>query len=144
MPAERGGMGGHGGAVTGQGKAGCINQAKPYRREYGKDGKYPLQGCLGIVRGGFSAGDTANNVPGGGSAWIFRFFQLAVGADDLFGLLSVFAGREQEGAGIGIPRAKPETVHKIIVRTEGRKFPGGRAADEDGQGNGTGKHVPDP
>ena len=39
MPAVRGGMGNHSGAVAGEGKVLRINQPKAVRRQYGKDGK---------------------------------------------------------------------------------------------------------
>ncbi len=144
MPAERGGMGNHGCAIAGQGKVRGINQAEPDGREDCKDRENLLQCLFRVIRGGFPIHDISNDIPGGKCIWVFRLLQFSIGADYLFGFLAVFAGGKQEGSGIGIPRSQPETVHKVIIGSEGRKFLDGSTANEEGEGNGIGKHIPDP
>lgn len=144
VPAEGGGMGNYSGAITGYGKVSRINQAELHGREDCKEGKDLLQGCFRIVRGRFAIVNIVHNVPGGDSAWVFRFHKFAISTDFLFRFLPVFSGREQRGSGIGIPGGQPETVHKVIVRAKRWQFFGGSTANEDGQGNGFGEYIPDP
>jgi len=125
-------MGNHGSAITGHSKVIRVNQAQPYGWENCEDGKDLLQGRFRVVRGGLPVHDIIDNLPGGNGAGVFRFHKLAIWSDDLFGLLAIFAGREQGGPGIGVPLAKPETVHKVIIRTKRGQFFYGRAANKDG------------
>lgn len=142
--AEGRGMGNHGGTITRQGEVGSVDQTELYGWEDCKDGKDLLQRLLRVLRGGLPVHDIAYDIPGGNGTRVFRFMQFPIGTDYLFRLLPVFAGGKQGCSGINVPRSQPETIHKVIVRTEGREFFGGGTANEDGQGNGLGKHIPDP
>lgn len=87
MPAERGSMGNNSGAIAGQSKIRSVNQSKPDGRKDSKDEKNFLQDAFRIIRSGFAAHDAMDDIPGGDSAGIFRFLELAVRADDFFGFL---------------------------------------------------------
>jgi len=144
MPAERGGMGNYGGTIAGQCKVSWVNQAKPDGWKDCKDGKNLLQSLFRIIRGRLSFHNMINDIPGSKRACVFRLLQFPIGSDDLFGFFPVFASRKQGGAGIKFPLAKPETVHKIIVRTKRWQFFGGSTANEEGQGRRFWKCIPDP
>ncbi len=137
-------MGDHGRTITGNGKASRTEQAKAQGREYGKDRKDFLQGRFGVWGGGLPFHDRVNNILSSDGRGVFGFDEFAIGTDHLFWFLPVFADGEQGGAGINIPRCEPEAVHKIIVRAERRQVIGGRAAGEDGKGNGIGEDIIDP
>lgn len=79
MPAVRGGMGNHSGAVTGEGKVLRINQPKADRRQYGKDGKDFLECGFRIVRGKLTVQNIVYDVPGGYCAGVFRLRQFSIG-----------------------------------------------------------------
>lgn len=85
MPAVRGGMGNHSGAVTGEGKVLRINQPKADRRQYSKNGKDFLECGLWIVSGRLSVQDIICDIPAGNRAGVLRFLQFSIGANQFFG-----------------------------------------------------------
>ena len=92
MPAERGGMGNHSGAVAGHGKVIRVNQPKPDGRKDGQDGKDFLQCRFRIIGGRLSIHDVIYDIPGGNSTWIFRFYQFAIGANNFLGFFPFLPG----------------------------------------------------
>lgn len=94
MPAVRGGMGNHSGAVTGEGKVLRINQPKADRRQYSKNGKDFLECGLWIVSGRLSVQDIICDIPAGNRAGVLRFLQFSIGANQFFWFLPFLpAGR---------------------------------------------------
>ncbi len=81
MPAVRGGMGNHSGAVAGEGKVLRVNQPKVDRRKYGKDGKDFLECGLWIVSGRLSVQDIIYDIFGSDCAGVFRLCQFSIGSN---------------------------------------------------------------
>ena len=139
MAAVRGGMGDNSSAVPGEGKILGINKPKACGGQHSKDGKDPLECGLGIIGGRLPSHDVIYDVLSGNGAGIFGLSQFPVRANKFLWLFAVFAGRKKGRGGISIPWSQPETVHKVVVRAEGREVIGAGAADEDSEGNGRGK-----
>lgn len=108
MPAVRGGMGNHSGAVSGDGKALYVNQPETDRRQHGKNGKDFLECGFRIVSGRLTVQDIIYNVPGGHRAGVFRFRQSSIGANQFFWFFAISACREKHRAGIPVLRVQPE------------------------------------
>ena len=144
MAAVRGGMGNHSGAIAGEGKVLRVNQPKADRRKYGKDGKDFLECGMWIVSGRLSVQDIICDIPAGNRAGVLRFLQFSIGANQFFWFFAVSACRKKRRAGIAVPWVCPESVHKVIIRAEGRQFFQRGAANKDSQGNGIGKDFPHP
>ena len=110
----------------------------------GRHGKDLLECSFRIVSGRLTVQDIIYDVPGGNRAGVFRLRQFSIGANQLFGVFAVFACGKKSRAGIAVPWVCPESVHKVIIRAEGRQFFQRGAANKDSQGNGFGKDFPHP
>ena len=81
MPAVRGGMGNHSGAIAGEGKVLRVNQPKADRRKYGKDGKDFLESGFRIVSGRLSVQDIIYDIFGSDCAGVLRLCQFSIGSN---------------------------------------------------------------
>ncbi len=99
MPAVRGGMGNHSGAVTGEGKVLRINQPKADRRQYSKNGKDFLECGMWIVSGRLSVQDIICDIPAGNRAGVLRFLQFSIGANQFFLVFCRFCLPEEAPCG---------------------------------------------
>lgn len=144
MPAKRRGMRRDGSAVAGQSKFCGVDEAQADGREDGEEEKDSLECCFRVIGGRLPIYDAIHDVLCGDRGGVLRFHQLAVRPDDLFGLLPIFTGRKEAGAGISVLWAKLEAVHKVVVEAKRRKLLYGRAFNEKGKGNGVWKDLSDP
>ena len=135
MPAVRGGMGNHSGAVAGEGKVPGMNQPRADRWQYSKYGKDFLECGFRIVSGRLSVQDIICDIPAGNRAGVLRFLQFSIGANQFFWFFAVSASRKKRRAGVPVPRRCPEAVHEIIIETKRRKFFQRGTANKDSQGN---------
>lgn len=138
MPAVRGGMGNHSGAVTGEGKV-CASISP--RRTDGSTARMEKifwSAACGLSAAGFPSRISfaiSLQVTVQGSCGSSSFPSAPIS----FLFCSVSACRKKRRAGIQVPRAHPEAVHEIIIRAEGRQFIQRGAANKNSQGNGVGK-----
>ena len=144
MPAVRGGMGNHSGAVTGEGKV-CVSISPRWiDGSTARMEKIFWRAASGLSAAGFPSRisftiSLAVIVQESSGSASFPSAPIS-----FFGFLPFFACRKKRRAGIAVPWACPESVHKVIIRAEGRQFFQGGAANKDSQGNGIGKDFPHP